>query len=280
MTQELKTRIQWAAIPAVVVLLIMFVLGSEVLFLTAAGAALLGWREYARMMDIKEGSPFYYPGAILLLSMFVHTFFMGPKSFFWIWVVWLVAFGVIIAEELTKRKASSAPLAEFDTELAWRMMGRFGMGIFYIFMIYGFVGPIASKEHGPVVLLFAFVCVFATDTGAYFIGRKYGRTKLWPSLSPQKTREGALGGWAAAFIAALVMWAICYKLSPGALPLGATLFVALIAPPLSQAGDFLESLIKRAGGRKDSGTLLPGHGGILDRTDGLLFVMPLVYFVF
>lgn len=276
MTTELKNRLLWAFIPAAAVLLVIF-LGTEFVFLTSASAALLGWREYARMMDLKEGSAFYYPACILLLIMFMHTFFIGPKTFFWFWAAWLLSFAIVAFESYTHRAQKDAT---FDPVQAWRNMCRFVMGIIYIFMIYGFIGPISSKEHGSLLLIFSLLSVFMTDSGAYFVGRKKGKTKLWPALSPQKSLEGALGGWAISFLAALIMWAICYKCAPGALPIGPTLLVALVAPPLSQAGDFLESLMKRAGGRKDSGTLLPGHGGLLDRTDGLVFVMPLVYFVF
>lgn len=118
-------------------------------------------------------------------------------------------------------------------------------------------------DHGLALLLWVFVVTWATDIGAYFIGRTFGRTKLAPSISPGKTVEGLVGGMA---VAAVVGGA--FALATG---LGKPL---LILAPLfalaAQAGDLFESGMKRRAGVKDSGTWLPGHGGVLDRLDGLV----------
>jgi phosphatidate cytidylyltransferase len=117
--------------------------------------------------------------------------------------------------------------------------------------------------HGLELLLWVFLVTWSTDIGAYFVGRKFGRRKLAPSISPGKTVEGLYGGM---LIAALVggSWALAFKLPWALLPL-APLF-ALAA----QAGDLFESGMKRRAGVKDSGAWLPGHGGVLDRLDGLV----------
>ncbi|MBI5091136.1 MAG: phosphatidate cytidylyltransferase [Candidatus Hydrogenedentes bacterium] len=133
---------------------------------------------------------------------------------------------------------------------------------------------------GPGLVTILIVAVVLTDTGAYFAGSLLGRHKLAPKVSPNKTWEGAVGGVAVA----LAGMAVLYKLAPSfeALPdwqllrylhIGATLSVA------AQIGDLAESCLKRDAGVKDSGNLFPGHGGMLDRCDGLLFAAPVMYYL-
>lgn len=115
--------------------------------------------------------------------------------------------------------------------------------------------------------------VWTTDTFAYFAGRAFGRTPLMPSVSPKKTWEGAVGGLAGALLIALLLktWVLDFLSTLDVLA------IALICGALSQVGDLAESWFKRASGVKDSSHFLPGHGGLLDRIDSLLFAVPLVY---
>jgi phosphatidate cytidylyltransferase len=124
------------------------------------------------------------------------------------------------------------------------------------------LGPHAGA--GFVVL--ALSLSWASDTGAYFAGRFFGKHKLYEAVSPKKTVEGAIGGLAASFLSAVVahFWFL------PVLPLGEGLVLALVGGGLGQAGDLGESLLKRSFGVKDSGGIVPGHGGILDRVDALL----------
>ena len=113
----------------------------------------------------------------------------------------------------------------------------------------------------------ALALVWATDIGAYFAGRAIGGPKLWPAVSPNKTWAGLIGGAAAASVFAAIMHAAC------GLPLRLTLATPALAV-LAQGGDLYESWLKRRAGAKDSGTLLPGHGGVMDRLDGVVPVAP------
>ncbi len=129
----------------------------------------------------------------------------------------------------------------------------------------------AHAGAGFVVL--ALALAWASDTGAYFAGRFLGKHKLYEAVSPKKTVEGALGGLAASVLSALVahFWFL------PVLPLGEGIALAVIAGGLGQAGDLGESLLKRSFGVKDSGGIVPGHGGILDRVDALLLTGTITY---
>lgn len=122
------------------------------------------------------------------------------------------------------------------------------------------------------VILSLTIAWFA-DTGAYFVGRALGKAKLYPAVSPGKTRAGLYGALGAAMLAGLIA---SFGYLPSLPPLHGAL-LGLIAGLLGQLGDLVESLLKRSAGVKDSGTLIPGHGGLLDRIDALLFVSPVVY---
>lgn len=120
-------------------------------------------------------------------------------------------------------------------------------------------------------LLVALALVWAADSGAYFAGRNWGRRKLAPSISPNKTVEGALGGAVAGVVVALG-FGVLAGAGPAQWPVLA--LVALVAVLASIVGDLVESLLKRQAGVKDSGDLIPGHGGVLDRIDGVLAALP------
>ena len=139
----------------------------------------------------------------------------------------------------------------------------------------GFHYFIETRAAGIEYIIFALLIVWTTDSGAYFIGRKLGKRKLWPEISPNKTVEGFVGGIVAAVVLAIVMQLI-YPIASSWLSL---IVISIIASIFGQLGDLVESAIKRHYGVKDSGKLLPGHGGILDRFDSLIFVLPLLHFL-
>jgi phosphatidate cytidylyltransferase len=132
-------------------------------------------------------------------------------------------------------------------------------------------GLIAGVPRGHVWLLVALSIVWAGDTAAYFVGRAFGRRKLSPRISPNKTVEGLVGGLAAALLVGLPL-SLCAGATVAELPLIASVVLATFV--FSVVGDLFESLLKRHVGVKDSGDLLPGHGGILDRIDAVLAALP------
>lgn len=152
-------------------------------------------------------------------------------------------------------------------EQSWHLLA-----VFYVVGFFSFIW-LTRVEFGFKWLFFGILITWVTDTGAFYTGMHYGNRKLAPSISPNKTIEGAIGGLVCAVLAGLIFAGLNrYKL----LPIGC---LALFLSFMGQIGDLVESAIKRERQVKDSGTLLPGHGGILDRFDSLLFVAPSLYFV-
>lgn len=141
-----------------------------------------------------------------------------------------------------------------------------GIGFYFFFE--------TRQEGGLVYILYSLFMIWATDSGAYFIGKALGKTKLWPEISPNKTVEGSIGGVACAVVVA-VFFALLSNINVGLLSL---MGITVVLSVFGQIGDLVESAFKRHFNVKDSGTILPGHGGILDRFDSLLFVWPLLHF--
>jgi phosphatidate cytidylyltransferase len=136
---------------------------------------------------------------------------------------------------------------------------------------------IDQGPHPVAYILFVVLIVAANDTGAYFVGRALGRRKLSPVISPKKTWEGLIGGFIAGLVIASILATFpAWETIGIAKALVAGAVVGLMAP----LGDAVESMVKRSLGVKDMGSVLPGHGGMLDRIDGFLFVVPAIYFLF
>ena len=138
-----------------------------------------------------------------------------------------------------------------------------------------FVLMVALNQH-PIhrtLILFTAILVFSFGFGSYVFGSLFGKHKLAPEISPRKSWEGAAGGYLFSYLAlAMILWVRGTEMS-----LGMRLMFTFSIGTFSLCGDFFESLLKRRAGIKDSGNLLPGHGGFLDRLDGFLFVIALVY---
>lgn len=151
------------------------------------------------------------------------------------------------------------------------------VGFALIAIIYvgvGFYFFIEMRVLGLDKLLFALLTIWATDSGAYFIGRAFGKKKLSAEISPNKTVEGFFGGIFSAILVGLI-----FHYFTNFLPTYVqTVFVSVIVSIVGQMGDLVQSAFKRHYGTKDSGTIFPGHGGVLDRFDSLIFIMPILYF--
>ena len=194
-----------------------------------------------------------------------------------LWVEFYTFFGALL---LAYFLFSSREFREkdFTTHSQEAMFGIFGF--FYLSFFMSFFSKIRDLEQGLLWLVFYFLVIWSMDVGAYLVGKRIGRIKLFPSVSPKKTVEGLFGGM---ILAGIVGWAFAYFYMMERIDLPsyfqnyAALLLALGVGATSQVGDLIESMFKRAFHKKDSGSLLPGHGGFLDRFDGVVFTLPLMY---
>lgn len=159
-------------------------------------------------------------------------------------------------------------------EQPFTQVAHVGLGVFYIGLPFAMVALtiLKSDTYQPNVVMGVLLLTWANDTWAYLIGSRIGKTPLMPRISPKKTWEGTLGGIFCTFLmAALLSW--IFK----ELPLRDWLGLAFVVTIFGSLGDLVESMLKRSYGVKDSGAILPGHGGMLDRFDAFIFEMPFVY---
>jgi phosphatidate cytidylyltransferase len=255
------------ALLALPLLVAAFFLGPPALGASlVALAALVGLFEFFRFVRARGLVPMRRTGFVLAAAMFVEVAFPG-----WFGApIWpLCALLLLIA---TLRQGS-----DFDHSVPAAAATL--LGAVYLGALGGTVAALttlAPPGSGPwrIVLLLAIIMV--SDTFAFFVGHAWGRRRLAPSVSPGKTVEGALGGLVGGVVGAL---AVRYLGLPS-LPMSHAIVLGVAVAALGIVGDLDESLLKRWAGVKDSGALFPGHGGMLDRIDSLLFGAPVLYYYF
>ena len=254
------TRVLSGVVLGVVALALIWFLDSTALLGVALAVCALAFHEYERIVE-KIGAKLPYWTALLAT---LTTCAMVP--FQWVDIASVLAISLLlVALNVLASTRSGTPLLA-DTAAAILAPVYIGLPLGSLVGVHAMAG----KE--AVLLLIATVAV--SDTAQYYTGRAFGRTPLAPARSPKKTREGAVGGFviAPAFLAAAgSYWLPLYPWWWHA-SLGLGIVVAGII------GDLFESMLKRAADMKDSGALIPGHGGVLDRIDALLFAAPVFYF--
>jgi phosphatidate cytidylyltransferase len=224
---------------------------------------LLGIREFYQLLSLRGFSPNYNAGLVLGCALFVLVFLLQlhlvPLSA--LYALPPILFFIFISELFRKKK-------EPFVNIALTLLGMFYVGgSFSMLPILGFLNGHYSWQ----VIMGTMLLIWTSDSGAYFAGKTFGRHKLFPRISPGKTWEGWLGGAAFSLGVAYVL-----SLYLPDLTLPYWLGIALIVAVFGVLGDLIESLLKRSLQVKDSGTLIPGHGGILDRFDSLLLVVPFI----
>jgi phosphatidate cytidylyltransferase len=276
---ELTRRIAFGVVAAPLALAIIFAGGAALAALLAVASAIAAW-EFFRIARAAGHAPFGDLGCALagLFPLAVHARYLGyiqPRLAYLALVLLLLLSITIWARGVAGRPLGSAATTVLGVLYTGGLLS-FGYAIRYHDYAAGGIhlGPI-SLAAGGVLLGLPVILTWATDTGAYFVGRAVGGRKLIPSVSPAKTVSGAIGGVAASV---LVTWLyVAFVLRPTAqlaMTVGGIIIFGLGVSVAAQIGDIFESLLKREAGVKDSSTLLPGHGGVLDRLDSLFFVLP------
>ncbi|HEY1953290.1 MAG TPA: phosphatidate cytidylyltransferase [Gemmatimonadaceae bacterium] len=270
---ELTRRIIFAVIAAPVAIAIVYVGDWALAILLSVLAALAAWELYRIARE--SGSLPLEPAGIglaALLPIAVHAQRLGLYT---LSLTTLVALALLLfASAIWLRGPAGKPLAS----VAITAFGVMYASLFSYIYALRYHDYAVGARAGTALVLLPVLLTWVTDIGAYVFGRTFGRKKLIPSISPGKTVEGAVGGLGLAIVICLIY--VRFILMPyaqlGLTIQGAVLFAILISVA-AQTGDLAESLLKREGGVKDSSRIIPGHGGILDRFDSLLFVMPIAF---
>jgi phosphatidate cytidylyltransferase len=271
---ELAKRVLFAVAAIPIVLGIVWVGDAPLAALLSIVAALAAW-EYHRIAVAAGARPFLVPLVVLaaLLPLLLHAARLG----LWVPPLPLVALLVpaLLTGALFARGVDGKPVAATAVTLFGALYAGGMLAFAYALRYHRFaVGALA----GTLLLLLPLLLAWANDTGAYFAGRAFGRRKLMPSVSPGKTWAGAVGGLV---VTVVVAWAyVQVALGPRAglwLAPWAVIVLGVALSVAAQVGDLVESLLKREAGVKDSSALIPGHGGVLDRVDSLLFTIPVAY---
>lgn len=252
----MKTRIVTAVV-GILIFIPIVLIGGWIFTLTTYVLATVGLFELTRMYDRKKA--LYYASLaslfLWLILMPTHNFtiFVNKYTkieFMAMFIVFLLAYTVMTKNKFTFEQAGFLLLASLYV----------GIGFSYL---------IELRNSGMNYLLYVLFTIWATDTGAYFFGRAFGRKKLWPLISPNKTIGGAIGGICMAVIVGIIFQYVY----PFHFSLFTVMIISVMISVVGQLGDLVASALKRHFRVKDAGTIFPGHGGILDRFDSLLFVL-------
>lgn len=255
----LKTRIKTGIILALAGILLIFCLGPGFVFAWWIIFGVIMW-EWASMTEMKEVSPVSRDALGKMMYVLVFIFFSAFAFFLPLLTLkigllfWIFAFVSFFF--------SQKSLGFLVSEKGYLLTGLF-------LLVPSWLAGFELYIFSPWLLFFAILVIAASDTGAYFAGKKFGKHFLAPHLSPKKTWEGASGGLVAGILVGIVFSFFGNKLIPSAvaLPMVGWIFLSIVLVVFGIIGDLFESQIKRLVGVKDSGKLLPGHGGFLDRFD-------------
>ncbi|MFC1620320.1 phosphatidate cytidylyltransferase [Candidatus Neomarinimicrobiota bacterium] len=264
-------------------LLIVIWLGGWVYVALVATIVLLGLREYHKLLQAEDFTPRIitaYLSAIAILAIYIWqsglvngTIDPERTGTSFLATIFLVLIILQILEVVRPSKGGWANLALNMVGIIW--IAGFS-GSFLAVRFVNFSYPDVGVDVPYRLTLALFVSVWICDALAYLIGKAFGKRKILPSVSPKKTVTGTVAGLIGAVLT-MVILGYTGVLPMGVFPLTHVLILGVIAGGVGQMGDFVESRLKRDFKVKDTGTLLPGHGGVLDRFDSLLFVMPVTY---
>ena len=245
------------------------------LFVVMAAAAMVsGLFEFyvlAKRRDLKPDAALGFLAAAALFTVFYFSD-PGPRSDLLMMQMIPLILVVFTAASLVAATLRGAP---FDKMIP--STGATILGVLYVVLLGGHLVAVRTGFNQPLsadLLSFFFLVLMGSDTCAYYVGRAFGKHKLAPSISPGKTWEGVAGG----LLAGLLMGALAHFWFFRELPLKLALPLAAVLIVVGILGDLTESALKRSAGAKDAANILPGHGGLLDRLDSLLFNAPVIYY--
>jgi phosphatidate cytidylyltransferase len=240
--------------------------GRIALPLLASVIEIMALWELYKIAEKKGFFPVSWPAFAMILALNADLYFRQARDCFWI----LCGFFLIsLLLELFHNKPNTT------ANISVTVFGAFYVSLFSFFILIREMPRFSGSRYsvGGWMVLLVFITMWVCDTAAYFVGSSFGRTKLFPRVSPKKTWEGAVAG----FITAVILSLIIRKFALPEIGTADAIFIGTIVGIIGQTSDLVESLFKRDAGVKDSSSLLPGHGGMLDRFDSPLLVGPIVY---
>lgn len=264
MNRDLQKRVIFGAL-ALVVFIPLLIKGGVIFQLFIGFLAMIATSELLKMNRLLPSS---IEGILAMLAALVLTLPLETYLSFLPTDGNYVAFGIVVFLLLGSIVFNIGQYSYAD--VVYPIASSFYVGI-------GFHNLVVARMDSLNKVFFALLIVWATDTGAYLIGRQIGRHRLMPRVSPNKTIEGFIGGILSAVTVSAVFLILDKQVVTG-YSFGVTLLLVAIFSVFAQFGDLVESAIKRHFGVKDSGKMIPGHGGILDRFDSLIFVFPIMHF--
>lgn len=266
MTPELKKRIQ-TAILGVGVLVVLLIYGGSIGAVIVASvlsiAMLYEFTDITLSLPDQKEKRFAILGSAWLLQ--VLSFWMAGADFALLCFFFLCMTAYFL---FTAERYQGEQLRQHYTELMSTVFG-----FVYLAFLPTYLVAIRSTVSGVHWTLLFLLIVWANDIGAYFAGKKFGKKRLYPHISPKKSWEGAYGGFAAALVTSILYKLVFFH----SLSWFGTLAIPFILSIVCPVGDLAESFLKRAFDKKDSSSFLPGHGGFLDRFDSVVFALPVMY---
>jgi phosphatidate cytidylyltransferase len=290
---NLLKRVLTAVVLIPVVLLLVLRAPVPVVALAAALVALLAVEELLKLSEAYSIRPFRWPTYLFVGLLFLFLALRPAHQPLVTTAIFLYTMG--FAAALAPFVFLTAGMRREDLNSGFPAAAVSVFAFAYIALPLGFVVEIREQWAGALLLLYLLLLVWVGDISAYFVGRFLGRHRMSPRISPGKTWEGALASLVASLVVGILLSNYALAVSSALLnahlierrdgyfalekpPLGPTLLLSAAVNIAAQLGDLVESLIKRGAGVKDSGAILPGHGGMLDRIDALLFAAPVVWY--
>jgi phosphatidate cytidylyltransferase len=262
----LKHRVITAAVGVPVVILAIWFGNPWPWFtLLIAIAALAGTYEFYSMADFGRREPLLYLGSLCSLALVLSPHYGRPGALPIVITITIVISLIYLLCRPSREKAFH--------KWAWTVVGALYVGWMLSYWL-----SLRGLDDGRSWVCLAVLTTFANDTGAFFTGRAIGKHKLAAAVSEAKTREGAIGGLICATLSAVVIATVLNFISPFTFGYRQVVLLGFLISLFAQLGDLVESLLKRNMRVKESGNLLPGHGGVLDRLDSLIFVGAVVYY--
>jgi phosphatidate cytidylyltransferase len=256
-----------SALLGIPILVFVLVIGGKVLTVALTIVSFIALKEFYGLFKRVDVFPFQAVGLVSGAVINVAIGFYGGTALAHVMGVMiactLACFAIMIVQ-------SRARILDLGVTL---------VGIVYVSLLMSMILMVYSLEEGNIIVWLIFVVAWLGDTLAYFIGINFGRHRLCPDISPKKSVEGAVGGLLGSVLGSVAFGIVVAELYGLGLGMLRLVCVGFIGGVMAQLGDLTASIIKRYAGVKDFGNLMPGHGGVLDRFDSILFTVPVVYYI-